>query len=185
MVRPFKSSGVSDSNSGMFASSSCLVMCRKSTSVPLFRQAWWHHPSLGRGTLRSCLPGRAQTSRRRLLFEEHWRRTIFRTNAVDDFLKRFGEALPLRVRHLIENAQQTFLGHGRGLLQHGPAGPGQLKNEASCIALVAVAGNEARLDQTGHDDGDGALVGACPGCKVAQRQSRSLAELRQHEKLGA
>ena len=39
IVSAFRSSSVSDSNSGIFASSSCLVMKQKSTSAPRFVQA--------------------------------------------------------------------------------------------------------------------------------------------------
>src|SRR3954447_5953600 len=98
-------------------------------------------------------------ARRRIVFEQHRRGAFITADILGDFFECVGEALAVVVRQTIEHRQQPLLRNGRRSLQQRAAGTRQVQDQPPRIARVAVARDEARVDQPRDDDGDGALVG--------------------------
>src|SRR4051794_12753069 len=121
-------------------------------------------------------------ARRRIVFEQH-RRGAFIADVLDDSFKCVSELFALVVRKTVEDRQQPLLRHWRRFLQQRAAGTSQVQDEPPRVARVAVARDEACIDEPRDDDRDRALVGERARREIVERKRRRSSELGEHEQL--
>src|SRR3954467_5830004 len=94
---------------------------------------------------RICLRYRLQmpAARRRIILEQHRRRTFVGIEAAHNLVERVGETLSVVRRQALEDREKPFLCHGRRFLQQRATGSGEVKHEPPCIAFIAVARDQA------------------------------------------
>src|SRR3954465_11145446 len=105
---------------------------------------------------RICLRYRLQmpAARRRVIFEQHRRRTFVGIEAAHNLVERIGETLSVVRRQALEDREKPFLCHWRRFLQQRAAGARQVQHEPPRIAFIAVARDQARFDEARDDDRD-------------------------------
>ena len=104
-------------------------------------------------------------------------------DVLDDFLERIREPLAIVLREPIEDGKQPLLRDRRRFLQQRAPGASQVQHEPPRVARIAVARDEARVDQPRDDDRDGALIGERARGEIVERKRRRPSELGEHEKL--